>query len=62
MKYLEMIYNNPANRDLFTAGEWPEVVAKQAARTKTYRGSGEPLGVFGLEDETRPSSSDHGTV
>ncbi|OKJ52627.1 hypothetical protein [Streptomyces sp. CB02261] len=62
MKYLEMIYNNPANRDLFTAKEWSEVFAKQEERNKTYRSSGEPLGLYGLEDEARHSSADHGSV
>ncbi|GHG41931.1 hypothetical protein [Streptomyces zaomyceticus] len=62
MKYVAMIYGNPANRDLFTAEEWLEVLAMQEARNEMSRAGGEPPEAHGLEDAAGHCSADQGTV
>ncbi|MET9725426.1 hypothetical protein [Streptomyces zaomyceticus] len=62
MKYVAMIYGNPANRDLFTAEEWLKVLAMQEACNEMCRSSGEPLEAYGLENAAGRCSAHHGTV
>ncbi|GHJ96551.1 hypothetical protein SNE510_60700 [Streptomyces sp. NE5-10] len=62
MKYLKMIYANPANRDLFPDGWRPEVLAEQEAPRQVSHHCGEPLDVPGPDRVARDSPQDEEAV
>ncbi|MFF9344878.1 MULTISPECIES: hypothetical protein [unclassified Streptomyces] len=61
MKYVAMIYANPANQDLFPAEERPEVLARQEARDEIHRGGG-PLDASDPKDAAGIPPADQGAV